>query len=75
MVVIKCSKGPLAAMSCVIHLVGVYNYINVISGFYYFKYPFVNCDGMAEWCTCQTNNIVIARHMGSNPVRDKPLFL
>ena len=29
---------------------------------------------VVEWLTCQTSNLRIASRMGSNPVRDKPLF-
>ena len=32
------------------------------------------CGGMVEWLTCLTSNLRIASRMGSNPVRDKPLF-
>ena len=30
--------------------------------------------GMVEWLTCQTSNLRIASRMGSNRVREKPLF-
>jgi hypothetical protein len=30
--------------------------------------------GVAEWLTSQTSNVRIADHVGSNPVRAKPLF-
>ena len=29
---------------------------------------------VVEWLTRRINNLRIASHMGSNPVRDKPLF-
>ena len=32
------------------------------------------CSGVVEWLARQTSNLRIASHMGSNPVRDKPLF-
>ena len=33
------------------------------------------CGSKVEWLTCQTSNLRITSHMGSNPVRDKKLFL
>ena len=30
--------------------------------------------GVVEWITRRTSNLRIASRMGSNPVRDKPLF-
>ena len=32
------------------------------------------CGGMVEWLTHWTSNLRIASHMGSNLIRDKPLF-
>ena len=36
--------------------------------------PVVGTTNAVDWLMHQTSNLRIARHMGSNPVKDKPLF-
>ena len=40
----------------------------------YIKFPNVTLRRSCVVNDCQTSNLRIASHMGSNPVRDKPLF-